>query len=185
MNELADIATYVVLALGEAGIVEKCKLMPELEGQSFSERCYDPESRTRWRQAFAECFTYSKDIENVQVNLQFEQRVIDIVCSLENVGNSRVICYVTRRFDLGRLTDLEKQALIEITRLDDSDKRILRKMADPNISDDTLVSLSGLSPQSVRSAKRRIKKKLNITRQEGLQLAAAQLVLMGSNGSAA
>jgi len=182
MNEFSDIATYWVLALGEAGVVEKCKLMPELEGKSFAELCYDPESRQRWRQAFAECFTYNKDVENVKVNLFIDQRSIDLVCTLENVGNSRVICYVTRRYDLRRLTDLEKQALIEITHLAEADKRILRKMADPSISDDTLTKLSGLTPQSIRSAKRRIKKKLNIHRQEGLQLAAAQLVLLGSRG---
>lgn len=180
MNGFAEIATYWVIALGEAGMVEKCKLMPELEGKTFSELCYDPDSRKRWRQAFAECFTYKSDVENVEVSVQIERREIDIVCSLENVGNNRVIVYVTRRFDLSRLTTLEKRALIEITHLDEADKRILRKMADPHLSDDTLVKLSGLTPQSVRSAKRRIKKKLNISRQEGLQLAAAQLVLVGS-----
>ena len=180
MNVLSDMATYWVLALGEEGVVEKCKLMPDLEGQKFAELCYDPESRTRWRQAFAECYTYNSDIDNVQINIRADSRKIDLVCSLENVGNGRVICYVTRRFDLSRLTDLEKKALIEITHLDETDKRMLRKIADPNLSNGTLVELSGLTPESVRSAKRRIKKKLNISRQEGLQLAAAQLVMLGS-----
>ncbi|MEM8945709.1 MAG: helix-turn-helix transcriptional regulator [Planctomycetota bacterium] len=183
MHELTDIATYWVLALGEGGVIEKCKLMPDIEGKNLSELCYDPESRSRWRRAFADCFTYGNDVDDIEVNLQTDDRPIDLVCSLENVGNNRILCYITRRFDLNRLTDLEKRALIEITHLDDSEKRILRKMADPNISDETLVKMSGLSPQSIRSAKRRIKKKLNIRRQEGLQLAAAQLVLVGSRNA--
>lgn len=180
MSQLSEFATYWVLALGERSLIEKCKLLPAIEGKRFSELCYDPESRTRWRQAFAECYTYNTDVENVEVCLHVDDREIDLVCSLESIGNDRVLCYVTRKFDLSKLTDLEKQALIEITKLEEADKRILRKMADPNISDSTLVEMAGLSPQSIRSAKRRIKKKLNISRQEGLQLAAAQLVLLGS-----
>lgn len=159
MSDFAHAAGYVVLVVARNGICLYSPNLEQLVDRHPWELCWDEHGRAELREAFVQACMFRHPQEGVPVSLRIGQRSFDFQAWLDPTGPELVICRMVRVFT-NVLSPREKDVL---------------SLVAGGASNNEISHLLETEESTVRSHLKNMRRKLGVSRPEGLLLAAVGL----------
>ena len=159
MSDNAHAAGYVVLVVARDGVCLYSPNLQELLNRHPWELCWDSQGRAQLREAFVQACMFRQPQESVAVSLRIGERSFDFHAWLDPTGPELVICRMVRVFT-STLSPREKDVLTLVA---------------GGASNQKISHLLDTEEATIRSHLKNMRRKLGVSRPEGLLLAAVGL----------
>jgi DNA-binding CsgD family transcriptional regulator len=152
-------AGYIVIVVERDGRVIHNPQHPETCGEYPWEWCWRTADRARWREAFIEACMFRRPQSAIPVSLRINETLFNYETWLEPAGDELVVCRMVRRFS--QTLTAQERAVLSLVAGGASNQEIARAL--------------GIMAATVRSHMASMRRKLHVSRPEGLLLAALQM----------